>query len=470
MNLQNQLSIKSALRFALPCMASALLFTACSNDDSEPTPGGSDNVTAGTIRFSASAPLASEDVTTRIGIDNEKKPTVDEHTAPEPVIWLGGEEISVFFVPDGGGAEIHAKFKIDSESLSSDRKSADLLNITDLSGLDGEYTIYAFTPYVATNTLDQAQLNLSNQIQEPNTTTYSHLGNTASMRASGGTVEFDNGSLTSNANFHFEHITSFLRFNITNGLGEDITVRGITLSHPNLRSNATYSIEYNDLTHGTPGNISIGFGMYDQLLANNTALDVYMSTFPISNASEFNEKLEITLYIVGKDPFVYEVFPSELGFTQNQYMFETATRFMLNLTLENESSPLTSFNTVVHKNIKYTTAFYHDHSSNITINELVYMTADILINSCPSGWSFFDQSDVPQDASERNALHNSLLPICNTYYNAYLGQVIHSTDEILILTTNDKSEFREWLYGYAPGVNNGATHRRFRAICYQAID
>jgi len=331
MNLQNQLSIKSALRFALPGLAACLFLAACSNEVSDFTPENLPSETVGTVRFTASAPLASEDVTTRIGI-GEGKPNVDEWTKDEPIVWIGNEEVSVFFVSKANGSEIHAKFKIDGEG-----KSADLVNVTPLNDLNGDYEIYAFTPYVAGNTLSQAQLILANQTQAANTSNYSHLSKSAYMRAAGGDATFATGSLTSgDVNFYFEHITSFLRFNITNSLGKDISVTGINVFHPNMISEASYNIKNKSQATTAPHHaIELGFGASGQTLSAGGAFDAYMSTLTVPLNTNFNQELEITIYVAGEnDAHIFSVLPSDLNFTASHGMFKTSTRFMFEIDLQ----------------------------------------------------------------------------------------------------------------------------------------
>jgi len=330
MKLQNELSIKSALRFALPCLASALLFTACSNDDSEPIPGGSDNVTAGTVRFTASAPLTS-DATTRIGIDDANKPTVDQFETEEPVIWIAGDEVSVFFDANDGSQPIHARFKVDDTTLSTDKKSADLINADELEIPDGTYTVYAFTPYKATNTLESISLNLSNQTQALSHTDYSHLGNTASMRAMSNGAQFTGGVPANNVNFEFKHITSFLRFRITNSLSSSITVTSISLSHPSLFSAATYNAKTDGLSAGANSSLQLSLG--GKSLSSNESFDAYFSAFPIPTSYSSSDELELTInYDGGDDPQkVFEILPNELIGSTDTELFPVGTRFLFDV-------------------------------------------------------------------------------------------------------------------------------------------
>ena len=418
MKLQNQLSIKSALRIALPCLASCLLLAACSNEVSDVTPDDLPSEPMGTVRFSASAPFASEDVTTRIGIGSDK-PTVDQWENDEPIIWLGDEEISVFFVPKGGGSDIHAKFIIDAESISDNGKSADLINVTDLGALNGEYEIYAFTPYVAENTLAQAQLNLANQTQAANTTTYSHLDKTASMRAAGGEATFQNGTLKSgDVNFDFEHITSFLRFNITNSLGKDVKVTGISISHPNMSSQANYDIKNNTLAKTNSNSaISLTFGASGQSLLSDGNFDAYISTFPVPTSTNFDEKLVLTITIDGEEgPFEFSIAPSELGYIASSGMFLASTRFLFDLTIQIHAGITDPSLTVDIDGFRYSWA-----AVNPAVFEVVWfdgfplVPAMDLYSSCPTDYTYAGPAIVQSGVSLWAQLLE-LAPGINYYY------------------------------------------------------
>ena len=470
MKLQKQLSIKSALRFALPGLASCLLLAACSNEVSDNIPEDLPSETAGTIRFTASAPLASEDVATRIGI-GEGKPSVDEWTKDEPVIWLGGEEISVFFVPKGGGSEFHAKFIIDETNISHDGKSADLLNETNLSHLNGEYDIYAFTPYVAGNTLSAVLLDLSNQVQLPSTTTYAHLGATASMRAAGVVAKFTNGSLISgDVNFNFEHITSFLRFNITNDLGEAITVTGITVSHPNMISKSSYSIKDNAQTATiNESAISLSFGV-GRSLSDKVSFDAYMSTLNVPLTSNFDRELEITISLDGRDPFVFEVLPSELLFNDVSGMFNVGTRFLFDIMMTPSTPPapdLPPYSAVEYNNNIYTYNQINEFTTPIHVNDNdLYVAYSDLPTACPIGFHYITNTDFGPDVASRVEFFTAL-------GDAYRG-VFHETLNYVIATD------RLYAYGHetaisfllssgeimSTGVSN--TEFSYRPICRKA--
>ena len=296
MNFKTQLSIKSALHFALLCLVSCLLFTACSIEGSELNPDDLDPTTPGTIRFSASAPLASEAVTTRIGIDNDSKPTVENYTQDEPVIWIEGDAIAVYFVKQGGGSPIQVKFEV--EEVKDGGTSAELKNAEPMPNLtNGDYDLYAITPYIAGAALDNITLYLSNQVQAGNgeADNYSHLGKTSAMRAVATDISFASGQPTSPVNFSFSHITSFLRFHITNGTEDNITVTSITLTHTNI----PYSQKYNGLTdalsspQADASSFNLSFGSEGILLSAKAHINAYMSSFPIASVGSGSVVLSV---------------------------------------------------------------------------------------------------------------------------------------------------------------------------------
>ena len=393
MKLQNELSIKSALRFALPCLASALLFTACSNDDSEPIPGGSDNVTAGTVRFTASAPLTS-DATTRIGIDDANKPTVDQFETEEPVIWIAGDEVSVFFDANDGSQPIHARFKVDDTTLSTDKKSADLINADELEIPDGTYTVYAFTPYKATNTLESISLNLSNQTQALSHTDYSHLGNTASMRAMSNGAQFTGGVPANNVNFEFKHITSFLRFRITNSLSSSITVTSISLSHPSLFSAATYNAKTDGLSAGANSSLQLSLG--GKSLSSNESFDAYFSAFPIPTSYSSSDELELTInYDGGDDPQkVFNIRADELISSTDTELFPAGTRFLFNIGLPENSGDGGNQQNKIYDGYIYTNDLVRVGVPYTSYKDLPFVSYDDLWRACPDSYTNLSYNDL----------------------------------------------------------------------------
>jgi len=344
MNFTTLLSIKRALRFALPCFASCLLLTACSSEGSELNPDESGSSAPGAIRFTASVSSVSDAATTRIGIKDDAKPNVggEEYRDEEPVIWIGDEKLSVFFVSNTQGTTITAMFEVDGESISEDGKSADLVNVTDLSLLDlnGEYTVYAITPYDESNSLNSTSIDLSGQTQAASATNYSHLGETAYMRAEGVTATFANGSLTQiSGNLDFEHITSFLRFHLKNGMDGAINVTGIKLAHSALFDKAIYN--FNSETVSAASNVdtelSLTFGAEGISLASAATFDAYMSAFELTMLEGESDDLKLIFtYTKGGNAYV-KTFPLELTDLEDEYasdvIFPAGSRFLFVITL-----------------------------------------------------------------------------------------------------------------------------------------
>jgi len=472
MKLQNQLSVKSALRFALPSLAACLLLAACSNEVSDVIPGDLPSETAGMVRFSASAPLASEDVTTRIGINNDKKPTVDQWEQDEPVIWIGDEEISVFFVSKTDASEFHAKFIIDAENISTDGKSADLVNVTSLSHLNGAYTIYAFTPYVAGNTLAQAQLNLASQSQEANTKTYGHLSKSAYMRAAGGDATFDKGSLKSgDVNFQFRHITSFLRFNITNSLDEDIVVTGISLTHPNMYSGVSFNIRTQVTYPGTAGStISLILGDKGQSLNKNATFDAYMSSFPVHTYGNFGEKLLLTISIAGEAPIEHLILPSDLGYKQGEDMFAKSTRFLFEINLS--KPPYDGAYDVEHGGYVYSYMRVADNLADVIyFDEEPFITIDAIPSACPNGWNFVESQNVGSTNTQRAGLYNALGANFRGVLYSYMGsEMINYGDALCVASRYSDLNYTQILAnGSSQSETWDARRLRIRPLCRRLL-
>jgi hypothetical protein len=395
MNFTTQLSIKSALRFALPCIASCLLLSACSNEGSEMNPDNANPTAPGTIRFTASAPMASDAATTRIGIDSNNKPDVTSDSdwdSEEPVIWLKGDAVSVFFVPTAGGSPIHAKFVVDDESISDDGKSAELVNDINFnpSVLDGEYTIRAFSPYASTNSLSNITLDLSSQSQSVNAdaTNYSHLGNTAAMRAYGGQKSFANGSLTGgDVDLYFEYLTLLLRFHIKNGTGEAINVTSISLTHPSMGVKTTYNLAMNSSTEsqkGSPYNLAIGGSSGYRLLAD-ASFDAYMSAFPTHIDQLYSGDLKLSISVADGESFDYEINASFIAMSDDRDEFTVGTRFLFDIIL-NKLVPPTIFEF---------DGYYYTH--NTVASGVTYYT-DSTGDKWVSRGSLYDACESPSES------------------------------------------------------------------------
>jgi hypothetical protein len=407
MNFTTQLSIKRALRFALPCLASCLLLAACSNEGSEMNPDNVNPAAPGSIRFTASAPLASETKTTRIGIDSANKPDVtneNDWDRDEPVIWLEGDAVSVFFVSTADGSTIHAKFVVDDESISNNGKSAELVSDSEFnpSALDGEYTIYAFSPYASTNTLNNMTLDLSSQTQAVNAdaTNYSHLGKTAYMRANAGNTSFNNGALTGDeVNLAFDHITSFIRFHIKNGLGKDINVTGISLNHTFMNEKSEYSVEAGFLTSNSyNATINLSFSGSGHLLSNNAEFDAYMSTFPVNTDGSSNNLSLTVNYIVESTPYTstHRIPHNDLAdVSDTDILFPKSTRLLFEIPLKpSDYMDELIYNGTVYVPIKWgnflisPAGFLCDQVPSVLVKGNPYCAwTELPEDACPGAWS-----------------------------------------------------------------------------------
>ena len=417
--------------------------------------------------------MASEDVATRIGI-GPNKPSVEQWENDEPVIWIGDEEISVFFVLKSSGQEIHAKFKVDATSITNQGKSAELVNDAPLGSLNGEYTIYAFTPYVAGSTLAQAQLNLANQTQAANTTTYSHLGKTASMRAAGVAATFENSSLVSgDVNFDFEHITSFLRFNITNSADETINVTGISLTHANLFSDAKYNVVTGVRSNGVlNSSIALSFDGSGKTLTNTAEFDAYMSTFPVSTNVSSTDKLGLTVYYTnskGAQDKAFQISANQLIAAGVTELFPTGTRYLFDIDLASSGDDLDPSD----RNVVLNGYEYSYMMVDSDVESLVYHEDEPFVshadrpNACPDPWTFAPWSVFEIDGGDNNANISMLGANFGGFFDLYSNEMINM---IYIVTYESISRVMQ------THVNNKSGHPqpmwdtgRYRPICRRVI-
>ena len=480
MNFTTQLSIKSALRFALPCLASCVLLAACSNEGSEMNPDDANPTAPGSIRFTASAPLASDAATTRIGIDSANKPDVTNESdwdRAEPVIWLEGDAVSVFFVPTAGGNAIHAKFLVDDESISNDGKSAELVSDGefDPSELDGEYTIYAFSPYAATNTLNNMTLDLSSQTQSVNAdaTNYSHLGNTAYMRANAGDASFDNGILTDGeVNLAFDHITSFLRFHIKNELDGFINVTDISLSHTFMSNESTYSVATGSLnSNGLNKTINLSFSGAGQPLYPNVEFDAYMSTFPVTHFGS-ESILNLTVYYTdatGTQMVTYPIPQSDLvDMTENDCLFPKSSRFLFDIAIGNTTN-FPNPNEMTLGNYGVTWDQVNDpaliHVSNDSGSFVKYFD---LIDFCPSGYMPMTSEVLAHIIPALTTMFNS----GDRSFTAYAresGGIMYPERVLIALPPTGYSEYIFSSKNHITATFNNSLGWCFRPFCYRIL-
>jgi len=432
------------------------------------------------IRFTASAPLASETKTTRIGIDSANKPDVTNESdwdRAEPVIWLEGDAVSVFFVSKGGGEAIHAKFVVDDESISNNGKSAELVSDIDFdpSALDGEYTIYAFSPYASTNTLNNMTLDLSSQTQAVNAdaTNYSHLGKTAYMRANAGDATFANGIITGGeVNLAFDHITSFLRFHIKNGLDGFINVTDISLSHTFMSNASTYSVATGSLnSNGLNQALNLSFSSSGQPLYPNNEFDAYMSTFPVIHYGTSNI-LNLTVYYTdatGTQMVTYQIPQSDLvDMTETDCLFPKSSRFLFDVTI-NDNTITPPYPTIEDGEYIYSwTNINQDATGVVVIDGDPYVRLVDLPTICPDGWTLLNGQIIQfMSTDELENLYKTLVPPLGGVWDDDYQDIIWT--ETLFLYYSNDYEFHLYINGYYYGAHFDYGTRLYRPICRQLI-
>ena len=453
MNFTTQLSIKSALRFALPCLAASLLFMACSNEDAETTPEYNDSVNP-TVRFSASAPLSSEVASTRIGIDDSKKPTVGQHTQAEPVIWIADDEVSIVFVQ--GGNRVYAKFKVDGPTISDDGTSAELVSVDIPTTLNGEYTVYALTPYT-TQTANQLTFDLSSQTQSVGHVDYNHLGTTTIMRAGGIPATFTNGATSSVVNFEFEYLTSFLRFNITNDLDESITVTGINLSHPDLITGQRFNYVQNALSQPTKTDLSLQFGA-GRTLIPNAAFDSYFSAFPLTTSTG---SLTLTVKYTDGDGAKDKSFTLPVDdLTGSSPYFPAGSRFLFDISLTEDLS----FDWIDADGYYVTKNGDVNSDDQITVDGKIFTLYDPKKNDyCPEGSVLLSYKFMQGEGLHPNDVRilSQNIALAHGLYHSggYTHQQYHYFPS---LDTRDKNIDEYWLLIVSPVLNSTAYNNQLQ--------
>jgi len=290
-------NLRNVLCLALPFMALSLM-TACSDHDSTTLPG--DATTSG-LTFTAT----SDKAVTRIGL-NESEIDAGEN---EPVIWINGDKFSFNFVKPGESSGLVYEFiasNVRNNGLSCDMNPAPGFNIP-----NGTYRVYVLNPGRPGNfvggALSGTTIDLTGQSQpkEEDLDNYSNLSDYYYQHAYT-LVDMENNEIVyGNTSLSFTTITSMLRFNIRNQLGEEIKVKDITLTYSGSDNKQFYDKGAFDWSTATPTLNPAAAATFnkahlktDQVLGSalGSRFNAYMSIFPTTGYSAGStEKLNIVI-------------------------------------------------------------------------------------------------------------------------------------------------------------------------------
>jgi len=338
---RNYSNLRNVLCLAVPFLALSLM-TACS-DDSTTFPG---NATTSGLTFTATL----DEAVTRIGLDENN--ISDTDSDPEPVIWVAGDKFSFNFVKSGESSGQVFDFvasNVGNEGLSCEMNPVPGFNIP-----DGTYRVYVLNPSRPGNfsggALSGTTIDLTGQSQPAVAGNYNNLSDYFYQHAYT-LVDIENNKIVyGNTSLNFTLITSMLRFNIRNQLGEKITVKDITLNYSGSDNKQFYDKGLFDWSKATPTLSPATNATFNKAYlataqelgsAVGSRFNAYMSIFPTAGyLSGSTEKLNIVIKLdIDNQPkkAVFDNLNVDLFNTQNGAFckFDAGVRTLFNLNITN---------------------------------------------------------------------------------------------------------------------------------------
>ena len=276
--------LKEIKHLFLSTLALSLLFISCSEEKTlhspETTPIEKQKLTI------KASPLSKEtkNAITRIAVDSKRKDNV--WTNPEPMTWVDDDAFKVKFLGTSNSEYI--------ETFTLSGMDENEASFDGMSPGEGDYGLYAFYPD-SKATFDATEKTLEmpqEQIQKGND--YSHLGNTAYMydkvatTANTGVHVNADGSLSEDLTLNFKHLTSLIRFHVTNNTGTSIKVESIKISFSGANSQLYKTVRFDESTGMVTLDESAIDNEYDDLILKieespsipkDGTFDGYMSIF-----------------------------------------------------------------------------------------------------------------------------------------------------------------------------------------------
>ena len=349
MNFENYLSLKKALRIAMPCLALSF-FVSCSNEE---TTGASNETTlpATNLTLTATVPVAKESSSTRVGIK-------DDASASPNYVWIEGETLTLYWknLHDSEEDKVIV-YKV--EGVSNDGKSCTMNPVESTTLENGFYKIHSLSPHTEFNFVDGALtaiIDLGNQNQPSDAVDHNYLSDKLYQYATTVVQVYEGAIISGTTNLPFEFITSLLRVRVVNNTGWPIDVKKVKLSYSTENNPQFYSkgiFTANEFVgphsfEADPGAILNDLSITtNHELANDETFDVYMSFFPtVGYNSESQEKLNMDIeYIISDMPAEFHrsavvSSPTFVTNTQSCLMFDAGDVFNVTLTiLKSDAEP-----------------------------------------------------------------------------------------------------------------------------------
>ena len=422
MKLENLLNVNKILRIALPCLAIGLFFSSCSNDELSETSNQTTDVSG--LTFTATAPTASNEYSTRLGIDDNS--VTEDRNNPEQFIWLDGDKITFYFKAIKDGVDQKIEYK--AINISEDGKACDMAPVGSATIANGFYKIYALTPGSSDNFLngiDGTKIDLRNQSYPNGAENHSYLRDYMYNYATTVVQIHGNSVVSGSIEMPFQNITSLLRFRVTNSTGADVTVKNISISYSGdqlfdqgLFTPADPVGNHTITAAGTAQKNSMSLAT-DKSLSKDGYFDSYMVVFPTAGFTSPSSDDIVTVKVDYLDKNgdaqskEWEIAKNNSNFynaAENSYLtFKANSRSYLGFTLNQVQTPLVP--TPI-----YTVYNGYEYSSDAVAEGVQYSIYDqgvfvarcsLLPTACPAAWSLVT-SDTFSSNSARAAFYAAM--------------------------------------------------------------
>jgi len=495
MKLENLLKVNKILRFALPCLAIGLFFSSCSNDELTETSNQATDVSG--LTFTATAPTASNEYSTRLGIDDNSV-TADRNN-PEQFIWLDGDKVTFYFKAISGGVDQKIEYK--AINISEDRKTCDMAPVNESATIaNGFYKVYALTPGSSDNFLngiDGTKIDLRNQSYPNGAVNHSYLRDYMYNYATTVVQVHGNNIVSGSTNMPYQNITSLLRFRVTNSTGAGVTVKNISISY-----SGDQLFDQGIFTPADPvGNHTITAAgtatknrmslSTDQSISKDGYFDSYMVVFPTAGFTSPSNTDIVTIKVDYLDQNgdvqskEWAIAKNNSNFkhaTENSYLtFKANSRTYLGFTLNEQQDDSSVTPPIDEPNNNYVThdgyMYSYDKVSPAIqdiqwLNSSPFVTINQLKNACPPGWSLPIYNDF--DAAGRAALYAALPRDARGFVTKTSPDILQYPARLYLFETNGQISAAQTLVfftsnGYFGNWYTPTQGQGFRPICRKPL-
>jgi len=441
MKLENLLKVNKVLRIALPCLTIGLFFSSCSNDELTEIPNQTTDASG--LTFTATAPTAWNDYSTRLGIDDNS--VTEDRNTPEQFIWLDGDKVTYYFkaVKDG----VDQKIEYKAINISEDGKTCDMTPVGSVTLANGFYKVYALTPGSNNNFLngiDGTKIDLRNQSYPNGAVNHSYLQDYMYNYATTVVQVHGNSIVSGSTKMPYQNITSLLRFRVTNSTGANITVKNISISYSGdqlfdqgIFTPADPVGNHTIAAAGTANKNSMSLTT-DKSLSGNSYFDSYMVVFPTagfvspSSSNKVNIKVDYLDQNGDNQVQTWTIDMNHNNFkhaTDNSYLtFKANERTYLGFTLNQKQADLN--NIIIANGNQYepyvcgdylVTPFSYlaDFPETVVLHDKYILMSSVPLTPtlCPSGYEYMTTANfgVLSNEIRSNLLNMINLPTGLTY-------------------------------------------------------